>query len=169
MPQRTPVDFYARFYATSKLNTCWSYAHKIPWWPLSQNVLRIFLCFHPHSAMLWTNFKGTLQGRGKYFTKVSYFWRVVVLIDYKCLDLNEFSSTESFLARTKEKKVILTRSKYHNHPSFCLLSSLSTPSSRKNQSVWPVSATEECWGGWIEHNLMRSTGASIWSQMIIAR
>ena len=169
MPQRTPADFYARFYATSKLNTCWSYAHKIPWWPLHLNVLRIFLCFHPHRAMLWTNFKGTLQGRGKYFTKVSYFWRVVVLIDYKCLDLNEFSSTESFLARTKEKKWFWQGQNITiTHLSVCYHLCPHLPS-RKNQSVWPVSATEESWGGWIDHNPMRSTGASIWSQLIIAR
>ena len=167
MPQRTPVDFYAKFYATSKLNTWWSYAHKIPWWPLSQNVLRIFLSFHPHSAMLWTNFEGIIYEKKNCTAKTSHFLRV--LIGRKCLDLNQFSSKGSFSARAKDEEAILPKSKDHNHPSFYFLSSLSTPPSRKNQSVWPVSATEECWGGWIEHNLMRSSCASIWSQQISGR
>ena len=119
MPQRTPADFYARFYATSKLNTCWSYAHKIPWWPFWQNVLRIFLGFHPHSAMLQTNFERETHISFKY----------------------------------TPQNIISTRSKWR-WSMFLLFSSSTTPLSEKNQSVWwPVWATEESSGGWIEHNL----------------
>ena len=147
MPQRTPADFYARFYATSKLNTCWSYAHKIPWWPFWQNVLRIFLGFHPHSAMLQTNFERE--------THISFEGIIqninIIFLDVIIANVWTWTDSESFSYRPKN--IISTRSKWR-WSMFLLFSSSTTPLSEKNQSVWwPVWATEESSGGWIEHNL----------------
>ena len=63
--------------------------------------------------------------------KTSHFLRV--LIDRKCLDLKQFSWKGSFSARAKDEEAILQKSKDDNHPSFCFLSSLSTPPSQCGQ------------------------------------
>ena len=98
-------------------------------------------CFHPH--------------RGKYY-KFTFFRFSVVPAP-----VTQSYAAYYFAASTKRKNL----NNFLNVKSSKSLRLSATPLSKTQQQVWPVSATEESPGGWIEHNLMINPCIT-WSQLI---